>query len=259
MPLAKKLAAKETQLFPDATINPDHAVVMGAAIQAALIAEDKALDDVVMTDVSPFSVGIGSSSKGETGVRVEDIFSPIIERNTPLPASRVQRFYTTSNNQKSILVDVYQGEAVYVQDNVYLDKFNISIPKAKSGKESIDVRITYDISGLIEVEATAVSTGMKNSLVVETNVSNLDKSEIQAKLASLAKLKVHPKEDEANIALLNRLNRLYEMTSDTNRDEVRRMLVDFESVLAKQDPKAIEISRDELIEELDMIDEFYVT
>ncbi|MGH0000070.1 Hsp70 family protein [Pseudovibrio ascidiaceicola] len=259
MPLAKRLAAREAHLFPDATINPDHAVVIGAAIQAALIAEDKALDDVVMTDVSPFSVGVGSSWEGVSGKRISDLFVPIIERNTPLPASRSERFRTTADNQTRMCIDVYQGEAAHVHDNIALGEFNVCIPRNKAGKEAVDVRVTYDVSGLIEIEAKCDSTGVKNTMIVETNTSKLDDVEIKQKIASLAHLKVHPKDDEANLALLSRLNRLFEMTMSDNREEIMHMMVDFQSVLEKQDPKLIKVQRDELSKQLDMIDRFYVS
>jgi len=90
MPLARKMVARELRIFPDGGIDPDHAVALGAAVHAGLIAEDRALEDVVMTDVSPFSIGIGTS-QGDDQHRVRDLLLPIIPRNTALPASREER------------------------------------------------------------------------------------------------------------------------------------------------------------------------
>ena len=82
---------------------------MGAAVQAALKAGDAAVDDMVVTDVAPFTLGIAVAAES-AGSRSRGMFAPIIERGTVIPSSRVKRFSTMSDNQKEILVEVFQGE-----------------------------------------------------------------------------------------------------------------------------------------------------
>lgn len=259
MPMIRQLVARQFKKLPDMSIDPDHAVALGAAVQAGLVAEDRALEDVVMTDVSPFSVGIATGSQLRDGTVMQGFFTPIIERNTPLPASREESFSTMADNQVTLGVDVYQGEAPMVADNVHLGRFNLNVPRAKAGMESMSVRITYDPSGLIDVEAVSTSTGKKAGVVIEDNVVGLSAAEIRSKLKAMAKLKLHPRADEENTALLARIKRLYEMASGDDRTMVQGLLIDFETVLAKQDPADIEKARGQISEILNRIDDYYVS
>lgn len=260
MPLARKLAAQELRLFPDASINPDHAVALGAAVQAALIGEDRALDDVVMTDVSPFSVGI-EVGRGSGKERLTGLFSPIVERNTPLPASRVEDFVATQRNQKEMRIGLYQGESAHVVNNVLLGEFRIALPAGPDRPEfpTVSVRITQDISGLIEVIARVGHADIEKRMTVETNASHLSDEEIQHRMRQLDHLKIHPREDDANRAILNRLDRLYEMATGDDRDFLADKMAQFKIVLEKQDPKVISKLREELTETLNAIDAFYVS
>ncbi|MBJ7988213.1 Hsp70 family protein, partial [Bacillus cereus] len=76
-------------------------------------------------------------------------FFPIIERNTPIPVSRVERLYTVNDRQHSILVDVYQGENRLVKNNLKLGELKIKVPPAPAGQAAIDIRYTYDINGIL--------------------------------------------------------------------------------------------------------------
>jgi molecular chaperone HscC len=142
MPMIRHLVARQFRRLPEMGIDPDHAVALGAAVQAGLVAMDRALDDVVMTDVSPFSVGIAVGTKLPDGSVLAGFFEPIIERNTALPASRERVFGTMADNQTQLAVEVFQGEAPKVEDNVPLGKFSVTVPKGKAGAESMAVRIT---------------------------------------------------------------------------------------------------------------------
>ena len=261
MPLARKLVARELRMFPEMGIDPDHTVALGAAVHAALIKEDRALADVVMTDVSPFSVGM-ATSEGHEGVgRIRDLFLPIIPRNTPLPASREERVHALHLDQRNIRVDVYQGEAAHASDNVKLGTFDVPIPADPERERcaALDVRITQDVSGLIEVVGRIEGSKRTESLVVETQASQRSPDEIRRRMAALDHLKIHPMEDEANVAVLNRVKRLYEMADERDRPFLRRLLVEFERVLAEQDPKPIAEHRARLTGKLDAIDDVYVS
>ncbi len=259
--MVRRLVAQELRLFPEVLINPDHAVALGAAIHAGLMKEDRALDDVVMTDVSPFSVGIATSMKEEGARRISNLFEPIVERNTPLPASRVKRFFATHAKQRAVKIELYQGEAAHVEDNVRLGELEMpfGLQTDKDVVPWVDVRITQDISGLIEITASVESGGKPKSMTVETSDSHLDEEEMVRRLKALEHLKIHPKDVEANKAILNRLNRLYEMALGEDRDYLQRLLSHFEAELERQDPKAIEELRGEISDRLDAIDAFYVS
>ena len=81
------------------------------------------------------------------------LMSPIIERNSALPTSKVENYYTVSNGQDRLRIQVYQGDAMYCRDNLKLGELDLPVPPAPAGKEGGAVRFTYDINGILEVEA----------------------------------------------------------------------------------------------------------
>ncbi len=259
MPMIRSLVAKQFRILPEMTIDPDHAVALGASVQAGLVAQDKALDDVVMTNVTPFSVGIDTGSKMSDGTVLGGFFAPIIERNTPLPASREREFGTMHDRQDNLSVDIYQGEAPKCEDNVHIGRFSVKVPKGPAGKESIAIRATYDSSGLIQVEGRSLSTGKTAGTVIRDNVTDLSDADIAKRLKAMEKLKLHPREDEVNTAVLARIRRLFEMASGDDRHALSNLLMRFEAALARQDNTEIAKERGEITEVLDRLDDFYVS
>ena len=125
---------------PHYTINPDEVVALGAAVQAGLIGRDASVEDMVVTDVSPFTLGMETSKRFGTEHR-EGYFLPIIHRNTTIPVSRVQRVQTVYPNQTRIEVKVYQGESRRVESNLPLGEFTVDgIPRGPAGSE-VDVSL----------------------------------------------------------------------------------------------------------------------
>lgn len=259
MPMIRQLVARQFKMMPEMTIDPDHAVALGAAVQAGLVAEDRGLQDVVMTDVSPFSVGIATGAKLNENQILDGFFEPIIERNTALPASREEVFTTLVDNQTKIVVSIFQGEAPKVEDNVHLGEFRVNIPKGRAGAESIAVRITYDSSGLIEVEGRSLTTGRAAGTIIKQNADGLSEAEIAARLKAMAKLKLHPRHQEENTAFLARIRRVHEMSIGEDRNEIRNMLIAFEAALARQDTSVIDRLRGEMGEALNRVDDYYVS
>ena len=133
-----------------------------------------------MTDVAPFTLGIETTITHGSDVsgRVRGQFMPIIERNTVIPVSRSKIVCTIEDNQKVMALRVFQGESRLVKDNVPLGELKIKLPPGPAGKEDVDVRFTYDTSGLLEVQATTVSTGKVTTLVIEGNPGVMTPEEI---------------------------------------------------------------------------------
>jgi molecular chaperone HscC len=258
MPLIKRLAARLFQRLPIAHINPDEVVAHGAAVQAGLKMRDAALDDVVMTDVAPFSLGVNSSSQRDGETRLQGLFAPIIERNTTIPASKVRKFFTSADNQRQVRFQIYQGEARMVHDNIHLGDITIAVPAAPAGRESCDVRFTYDVSGLLEVDVRN-SLNQSAHLVIEGNPGVLTQDEIAARLAALAGLKVHPREWSEVQAALSRANRLYEERLGKEREVIGRSIDNFHIVLERQDPAEMKIQLGHFVRWLDSIDVSFFT
>lgn len=254
MPVVKSVVGKMFGKLPYSNINPDEAVALGAAIQAALKERNEALKEIILTDVCPYTLGTNvvehlGDGKYETGY-----FFPIIERNTPIPVSRVERLYSVCNNQRKIRIQIYQGESRHVENNIKLGELNVGIPKAPAGEQAIDVRYTYDINGILEAEVTVVETGIKNRMIIEKSPGSISKEEIENRLKELEDIKIHPREKTENRLLLARGERLYEELLGEKRAYMARMLQRFESALIGQDDKVIKKEGEIFKEELDAIE-----
>lgn len=239
MPMIRALATRMFGRFPAVGINPDEVVALGAAVQAGLKMKDKALDEMVMTDVCPYTLGTSISRRMENGTRAEGLYAPIIQRNTVVPASRVERYVPMDPSQTSLRIDIYQGESRMVRDNILLGEVMVPIQPGPRHAEGVDVRFTYDVNGLLEVEVTVVATGEVRRLVIVGGHGALSPEDIAARLQALAELKVHPRDNMVNRTLLARAERLYEQLIGDARDRLGQMILRFEQVLATQDPRLI--------------------
>lgn len=254
MPLIKSTVSKMFGRLPYTNINPDEAVAMGATIQAALKERNEALDEIILTDVCPYTLGTEVSVEMNDGSSKDGYFQPIIERNTTIPVSRVKRFYTASDRQTKVKIGIYQGENRTVDQNIKLGELEVKVPAGKAGEESIDVRFTYDINGILEVQVTVVSTGINNRIVIEKNPGSMSKREIEARLNALNDIKIHPREKAENRLLIAKGERLYEESLGVKRMYIGNLLQEFDSVLSKQDEREIKKMTKILKEELEKMD-----
>lgn len=239
MPILRKLVSRLFQRFPQVQLNPDEVVARGAAVQAGLKMRDAALNEVVLVDVAPYTLGVAISKRLPSGQLERGHFSPIIERNTPIPASRVEPYTTIHDQQDSVQFDVFQGESRLVRDNVYLGHLEVPVPPKRAGEVAIEVRFTYDVDGLLEVEAFVPETEQRSVVVIEGNPGVLSKEEIAERFAALSELKIHPRDHDVNRRLLARGDRLYQELRGHQRDEVADRLAWFNDVLQNQHPTAI--------------------
>ncbi len=234
----QQMATRLLGRFPRTTLDPDLVVCMGATIQAACRLRDQSVEEIILTDVCPFSLGIATQRQDQ-----KNIFSPIIERNTVIPCSRVERYYTVSDQQRRIHVDVYQGERLDVHENILIDSLDIAVLPKPAGEEAIDVRFSYDINGLLEIDVKVLSTGESIQKVIDQTPRGLSDDEKKASHERLSRLKVHPRDELPNLTLLEKLNRCYEETLGDERDWIGQLLLDFYSVLDRQNKDDINLLR----------------
>lgn len=254
MPIVRKAVTKMFGRFPRTTVHPDEAVALGAGVQAGLLMRDAALDEIRLSDVCPFTLGVEvAESDGRGGFR-SGIFSPIIERNTAIPASRVERYSTLHDNQTVIHLNIYQGEARLVNGNVKLGSLPVTVPPRQRGHAAVDCRFTYDTSGLLEIDAEVVGSGIKHNLVIVDDMGVRSEAELAEQRAALAKLKIHPREESVNAALLARATRCYESFIGDRREMIGSWIGAFESVLDQQDPRAITHAVKDLTAALDQLE-----
>ncbi|WP_312950615.1 molecular chaperone HscC [Agrobacterium sp.] len=251
MPLVRNLVTRLFGRFPLTHPKPDHAIALGAAIQAALHARDGALDEIIMTDVCPFTLGIAATN---TDYKIDEtIMSPIIERNASVPQSREQFYSTLHNQQQRINVEVYQGENIRPSQNILIGRIDVAIPPDRAGHQSIGVRFTYDVNGVLEVEVRVMSTGEVHRKIFN-NQSGLSDAELERRFAELSKIKVAPREQQENIALIARAERLYAETIGENRHEISATLIEFLSSLNDQHLRNVDELRALFTQRLNMFE-----
>ncbi|CAN7251983.1 Hsp70 family protein [Rhizobium sp. LjRoot254] len=257
MPAIRQMVARLFGKLPFVNINPDEVVAQGAVIRAALKARSAAVEDVLLTDVCPFTLGIGISRERPDGRR-EDVVSPIIQRNATVPISRVESYTTVENNQSMIDLRVFQGENLKPEHNVMIGSLMVKVPPGPAGKQSVDVRFTYDLNGALEVEATVTST-MQVFKAVFANSSGMSEVELSKRFAELAAIKLAPRDQAENKALIARAERLYAEALDEERETIADGLLQFNAVIDDQREANLDRARREFREFLDRFDRFVFT
>jgi molecular chaperone HscC len=254
MPLVRKLVSRMFGRFPTIDLDPDEAIALGAAVQAGLVMRDAALDEVVMTDVAPYSMGIAISRQVGADQYEGGHFLPIIERNSTVPVSRSHPVGTIRDNQTEIMVAVYQGEARLVRDNVFLGNITVPLPPKKKGEVDIEVRFTYDVSGVLEAEVLLPQTGERYRAIISDNSGVLSPEQIEQRFIELAGLKIHPRDQIENRALVTRADRLYEQALGDLRHYLADCTARFQAALDTQDPVTVRRVRSEFKALLDQVE-----
>jgi molecular chaperone HscC len=252
MPDVRRMAARLFGRMPIAHIDPDEIVARGAAIYAALLARDAAFEEVVVTDVAPYSMGIEVVQE-LNGSTVGGLFSPIISRNTVIPVSRVEPYSTVKFGQTLVNIEVFQGESRLVRDNIRLGTIPVTVPANARAHETFDVRFTYDRDGILEVEVTLHSTQRTWREVFQNQSGALSQTEIAERLQQLAALKTHPRENAENVAALARADRVFQ-EHIAARPAIQAHSGRFSVALEQQDPREIARMRRDLLAMLDRIE-----
>lgn len=165
VPLVQKKVEEIFGKKPNASVNPDEAVALGAAIQAGIIQGD--VTDVLLLDVTPLSLGI------ET---LGGVMTRMIERNTTIPSSKSQVYSTAADNQDSVEIHVLQGEREMAADNKSLGRFVLSgIASAPRGVPQIEVTFDIDASGVLHVTAKDKGTGKEQKVAIQGSTGMDDK------------------------------------------------------------------------------------
>jgi len=239
MSIVRRMVSRMFGRFPAADINPDEVVALGAAVQAGLKMKNAALNEVVMTDVAPYSLGVEVAMPMSDGSQSKGHFDPIIERNSVIPISRVSRYFPVKDGQKQLELNIYQGEARMVRDNIKLGSLTISLGSGTRDDNGVDVRFTYDVNGLLQVEAKTDKQHEPYTLVIEGNPGILSEAEIAERLIAIAALKIHPRDRLEYRTLLAKSERLYQQLLGQEREWLGKQILQFEHALESQDEKVI--------------------
>ena len=244
-PVVQRFVAKLFGRIPSFGVNPDEAVAIGAALQCGMKSRDKEIQEVVLTDVCPFT--LGTEVMVDNGVFEEPgHYLPIIERNTVIPVSRTETVCTAHDNQTRITVKILQGECRMSQNNLLLGELSVPVPAGPKGKESVDITYTYDVNSLLEVEVYVHSSKLRRKILIQGSKSRLSQEEAEKRMEALQYLKQNPRDEEPNRLVLLRGERLYEEATGETRVAIDRAMMEFDRALKKQDRTEIQRARDKL-------------
>ncbi|MBP1042271.1 Hsp70 family protein [Vagococcus sp. BWB3-3] len=234
----RQTIGKITKHLPCMTVDPDKAVGIGVTIQTALKEKQLEVSELVLTDVCAFTMGVEITT--DVGrMEVEGVYSPIIERNSTIPISRVQRYQTRHDNQTEVKFGIYQGEHMMVKDNLKIGELEVDVPPRPAG-QVLECRFTYDINGVLEVEILTLETNEMTRGIITNERTTMTKKEIAASFAKLSHLKIKPQERPEYRLILAKLERLYVELSGENRQLIVEMTTQFKYVLSQQHQESID-------------------
>ena len=204
MPLVQQKVADYFGKDSRRDVNPDEAVAVGAAIQAAVLSGD--VNDVLLLDVTPLSLGI------ET---LGGVASTLIDKNTTIPTKKTQVFSTADDNQTAVTIHVVQGERKQATQNKSLGRFDLSdIPPSPRGLPQIEVAFDLDANGILNVSAKDKATGKEQSIIIKAS-SGLSDEEIDQMIKDAEANAAEDKKFEELITARNTADGLVHATKKT--------------------------------------------
>ncbi len=272
IPLVWDMVREHTGIEPEATVNPDEAVALGAAIQAAIIAGEPL--DAILVDVTPHSLGI-EVAELQFGRVVPDRYSIIIHRNTTIPTSRSEVYSAVFPEQKAIEIKVYQGEHPIASQNRLLGDFLFDDLKSESSgmPPRVTVQFDFDVNGILHVSAVDRGSGKQANITVRAARAQLSPAEIEQTRASLDEMEtvshnghgapfdedtsIIEASAETNVELLALLSRARRIVKHSTRDTsaLQTAITALEQAIRRGDEDDVELCAEDLLDALYELDD----
>ncbi|SFL82676.1 molecular chaperone DnaK [Marinobacter zhejiangensis] len=229
-------------------VNPDEAVAMGAAIQAAVLSGD--VKDVLLLDVTPLTLGIETMG---------GVATPLIEKNTTIPTKKSQTFSTADDSQTAVTIHVVQGERKQASQNKSLGRFDLAdIPPAPRGVPQIEVTFDIDANGILNVSAKDKATGKEQSIVIKAS-SGLSDDEIEKMVTDAEANAEEDRKFEELVQARNQgdamvhavrktLTDAADKVTDSEKESIEAAIKDLEEALPGSDKDDIEAKTQKLTE-----------
>ena len=188
--LVKNYFGKE----PSKGVNPDEVVALGASIQGAILNKEEGVNDIVLLDVTPLTLGIETMG---------GVMTKLIEANTTIPAKKSETFSTAVDNQTAVTIHVLQGERPMASQNKSIGQFNLDgIAPAQRGVPQIEVTFDIDANGILNVSAKDKATGKEQAIRIEAS-SGLSEEEIKRMKAEAEQNAENDKKERERVDKLN--------------------------------------------------------
>jgi molecular chaperone DnaK len=250
IPLVREIVMEKMGKEPHSEINPDEAVALGAAVQAAIIAGEEV--EAVLVDVTPYSLGIEVAEFMLDDI-YPDRYSVIIPRNTVIPVTKSEVYYPMFPDQEQVRIKVYQGERKTASENVLLGEFLIDrLPAAKAendDKRDIVVQFDFDVNGILHVGATLKDTARTESITVKAARQRLSEDEKQEAKAAVGAMEIQA-EDEIAVLVRRAENVLAGLKNARDREELQGIVASLKTHRQKGESARVDELREKLLDKL---------
>ena len=248
IPLIQKLVEDKFKKPSRKSVNPDEAVALGAAIQAGIKAgEVDTKAGLMVIDVCPYTLGTDVIRRVEGNI-VTGFFDPIIPKNSIIPISEKKVYQTAYNYQDQVLVSVYQGESEFVENNILLsdDILLDGIPKKPAGQEKIEVTFTYDINGILHVEAKVLSTGQTVKQAIRSQIGVLSKEQVVELREKIENDWKHSELYKDVKSIIYRAEQMIQSTEEKEKDKLEKLLAELKTALKDNDANKVKEIEEQL-------------
>ena len=236
---------------PKVAAQPDEIVALGVGLCAGIKERAEDLQDLVMTDVCPFSLGVATYSyRGDKTPHM----AVLIPRSSMLPASHQGTFYTMYDDQRALRFEIYQGEGYFASENLKLGEVEVQVPPGPAGEQSATVTFTYDIDGILHVSARSSGGDRRDRLILNSNL-HLSESEREKVMARISEIELAAQGSQKEQLLLERALRLYEQVPGRRRELVAGLIAQWNTTMDRGSPIERERAYGWIWKQLDALEE----